>query len=360
MIDTTILSTKADKKPTVSARKNNGTKIQMLDLARLAGVSGSTVSRALNGSPLISSETKIRIAELARTLNYSVNQSAKNLRSGENKTIAVIIPYDQSSRQGITDPFFLGMLGSLADALTEQGYDLLLSRVDSDHLDELGALYDTGRAMGVIVIGQWGHHDQLNALASRQIPIVVWGAQLARQLYCSVGSDNVAGGRLATEHLLSVGRQRILFMGNIDMPEANARYQGYCEALLSRGLDIDPTLFLATPFTAQAAQTSMRHFLSTHVQFDAIVAASDVIAINAMGVLAEHGISVPGNVSVVGYDDIDLASHSFPPLTTVRQSLNTAGTVMLDALREMIDNTHADSKLLPTELVLRGSTAQKV
>lgn len=356
---TELIAPSADESVISVTRKNSSPKIQMLDLARLAGVSGSTVSRALNGSPLISEQTKTRIAELARTLNYSVNQSAKNLRRGENKTIAVVIPYDQASRQGITDPFFLGMLGSLADALTEQGYDLLLSRVDSDHLDELGALYDTGRAMGIIVIGQWGHHDHLNALANRRVPIVVWGAQLARQLYCSVGSDNVAGGRLATAHLLGLGRKRVLFMGNVEMPEANARYQGYCKALAAHGFAVDPALYLATPFTAQAAQASIRHFLSSGVAFDAIVAASDVIAINAMGVLAEHGISVPADVSIVGYDDIDLASHSFPPLTTVRQSLKDAGIVMLEALREMIDSTHADSKLLPTQLVVRGSTAEK-
>ena len=182
-------------------------KIQMIDIARMAGVSTSTVSRALNGSSLTNEETRQRIIELARSLNYTINQSAKNLRMGDNRTIGVVIPYDKKTRQHISDPFFLGMLGSLADALTDRNYDLLLSRVDADHLDDMAALYDTGRARGLIVIGQWGHHDQLNELARRHVPIAVWGAQLPRQLYCSVGSDNLSGGQLATEHMARSIRQ---------------------------------------------------------------------------------------------------------------------------------------------------------
>jgi len=331
-------------------------KIQMIDIARMAGVSTSTVSRALNGSSLTNDETRQRIIELARSLNYTINQSAKNLRMGDNRTIGVVIPYDSKTRQHISDPFFLGMLGSLADALTDRHYDLLLSRVDADHLDDMASLYDTGRARGIIVIGQWGHHDQLNALARRHVPMAVWGAQLPRQLYCSVGSDNVSGGALATEHLLSLGRRRIVFMGDTDMPEAAKRYEGYVQAHQKLGLPVDPKLYIKSPFTAEEAQEAMHAFLQSGVAFDAIFAASDLIAINAMGVLKGQGISIPEAVSVVGYDDIDMASHSFPPLTTIRQPIDVAGGVLMDSLQEVLDGQVTDSKLLPTSLVVRGST----
>jgi DNA-binding LacI/PurR family transcriptional regulator len=336
---------------------NDKRKIQMIDIARMAGVSTSTVSRALNGSSLINEETRHRITELARSLNYTINQSAKNLRMGDNRTIAVVIPYDRKSRQHISDPFFLGMLGSLADALTDRNYDLLLSRVDADKLDDMGLLYDTGRAGGLIVIGQWGHHDQLNELARRNVPMVVWGAQLPRQLYCSVGSDNQSGGFLATEHLLKLGRRNIAFMGDIGMPEATKRHEGYVQAHQQAGVAVRPELYISRPFTAQEAQDAMRNFLQQGLSIDGLVAASDLIAINAMGVLQNQGFSIPEQVSVVGYDDIDMASHSFPPLTTVRQPLELAGQVMMNCLQSLLDGQVADSQLLPTSLTLRGSTA---
>ena len=166
-------------------------KIQMADIARLAGVSTATVSRALNGSALINEETRLRIIELARSLNYTINLGAQNLRKGDNTTIGVVIPYYPANRQSISDPFFLGMLGSLADALTDRQYDMLLSRVDADHLERVSALYDSGRVGGIIVIGQWGHHDQLNELARQRLPFVAWGAQLPNQLYCSVDRKSV-------------------------------------------------------------------------------------------------------------------------------------------------------------------------
>jgi DNA-binding LacI/PurR family transcriptional regulator len=333
-------------------------KIQMIDIARMAGVSTSTVSRALNGSALTNDETRIRIIELARSLNYTINQSAKSLRMGDNRTIGVVIPYDRKTRQHISDPFFLGMLGSLADALTDRNYDMLLSRVDADRLDDMAALYDTGRARGIIVIGQWGHHDQLNDLARRHVPLVVWGAQLPRQLYCSVGSDNLSGGALATEHLLSEGRRRIAFMGDNSMPEAAKRYEGYLQAHEKFGVTVDPKLYIPSPFTAEEAQTALRGFLQAGVPFDALVAASDLIAINAMGVMKREGLAVPEQVSVVGYDDIDMASHSFPPLTTVRQPIELAGGVMVDCLQALLDGDQPDSQLLPTSLVVRESSLQ--
>jgi DNA-binding LacI/PurR family transcriptional regulator len=331
-------------------------KIQMADIARLAGVSISTVSRALSGSSLINEETRQRIAELAKSLSYTVNLGAKNLRSGENRTVGVVIPYLSDHRQHVTDPFFLAMLGSLADHLTDQNFDLLFSRIDARDIQNVAALYDSGRVCGIIIIGQWGQHDGLNQLSRRQIPFVVWGGQLPQQMYCSVGSDNYNGGLLATAHLLERGKQRVVFMGDREATEAQQRYQGYVAAHAQMGKELDADLYLPCPFTEPEAQAAMAGFLTKGISFDALFAASDLIAIHAMGVMRAQGLRVPQDVSVVGYDDVGMAAHSFPPLTTVSQPMDLAGEALVSSLLTVIRQGHADSRMIKTALVERDST----
>jgi DNA-binding LacI/PurR family transcriptional regulator len=331
-------------------------RLQMADIARLAGVSVSTVSRALNGSELINAETRERIATLARELNYSINLGAKNLRLQRNHTISVVIPYDAVSRQHITDPFFLSILGSLADAITDRGYDMLLSRVDAENLDAAARLVDSGVAIGVVLIGQWRHHDQLNQLAARKLPIVVWGAQLPRQMYCTVGGDNLRGGRLAAEHLLQQGRKRIVFLGDPRLPEVAQRMEGYRTALAAAKVAPRSELELAVPFEVGAARAAVASLLDRKIAFDAVMGCSDLLAISAMQVLREHGRDVPRDVAVVGYDDMPLTNYCDPPLTSVHQPVPEAGAQLVDALLAMLHGQVAAPRLLPVELVVRRSS----
>ena len=331
-------------------------RLQMADIARLAGVSTSTVSRALNQSSLVNEETRNRIAELARSLNYSINIGAKNLRLGQNRTVAVVVPYDALTHQHLSDPFFLSMLGSLADALTEQGFDMLLSRVDAEHLDAAAQLFDTGRAIGVILIGQWRHHDQLNELASRRVPIVVWGAQLPQQLYCTIGSDNVVGGFLATEHLLALGRSKIAFFGDTNLPEVAQRFEGYRSALDKGKVAFDPGLCVPVTFVAESAQQAVQDLCRRDVAFDGIFACSDLLAMTAINTLREQNLRVPEDVAVVGYDDIELARYFHPPLTTVSQPIQTAGRALVDALLSLIKGDRVGPQLLPTQLIVRATS----
>ena len=329
----------------------------MADVARLAGVATSTVSRALNGSPLVNEETRNRILELAKSLNYTINVGAKNLRQGNNRTIAVVIPYDEESRQPLSDPFFLSILGTLADALTDRGFDMLVARVSSQHLDAAVHYYETGLALGIILIGQWRHHDQLNQLAARRVPLVVWGAKMEQQLYCTVGSDNVHGGDVAVSHLIGLGRRRIAFLGDVKFPEVAQRHAGYLAALERAGIAADPALQLTVAFNAADCTRAVHHMLDTGLDFDAIFVVSDLLAMTAINALRERGRDTPGDVSVVGFDDITLASYFHPPLTTVHQAIEDAGSAMVESLLAQIEGEAAPPRLLATRLVGRGSSA---
>jgi DNA-binding LacI/PurR family transcriptional regulator len=331
-------------------------RLQMADIARLAGVSTSTVSRALSGSKLISEETRLRIMELARSLKYNINIGAQNLRMKQNRTVGVVVPYDSATRQHLSDPFFLSMLGSLADALTEQGFDMLVSRVDAEQLDAAAAPFDTGRVIGIVLIGQWRHHEQLNQLAARRVPIVVWGAQLPQQLYCTVGGDNLAGGELAGAHLIAQGRSRIAFFGDIKLPEVGQRYAGLCKALTAAGLAADPQLQVSVSFLPDGGREAVQELLRRAVPFDAVFAGSDLMAMTAINTLRQLGMDVPQRVAVVGYDDIELASYFHPPLTTVRQPIREAGRALVASLLELTEGRPAPSLQLPTQLIVRASS----
>ncbi len=328
----------------------------MADIARLAGVSVSTVSRALSDSPLVNPETRARVGELARSLNYSINVGAQNLRLKQNNTVAVIVPYDPDTGQHLSDPFFLSLIGSLADALTERGHDMLLTRVDAGRLDLAAQVFHTGRAMGIVLVGQWHHHDQLNEMAVRGVPFVVWGAQLPQQLYPTVGSDNLEGGRLATAHLLARGARRVLFLGDPELPEVALRLQGYRLAHQQAGTAADPRLVRPVPFVTDRVAPELALLKRQAIDFDAVFAASDLLAMAAIGALRQQGVAVPEDVLVAGYDDIALAEHFIPPLTTVAQPIAEAGRVLVELLLAQLAGERVGSRLLRTALVARHSS----
>lgn len=329
--------------------------IKMADIARMAGVSVSTVSRALAGSNLVPQAKREEILALAQAQGYVINEQARNLRLKKTRTIGVVIPLGHEVGQLISDPFFIELLGRLADEITARDYNVLLTKVARPEPGWQDRLIQSQKADGLIVIGQSDQHEALNAVARTYLPLVVWGAHLPSQLYCSVGSDNIGGARLAVEHLVQKGRRRIAFLGVPSLPEVGLRYDGYRRALAAAGIAEDPALLAPAHFTVDTAYDTVRGLIDSKVPFDAIFAVSDVIAIAAIKALNAAGLRVPEDVAVVGFDDITIAAYVSPALTSVRQDLARGAKVMIDLLFRRMEGENTPSATMPAELVARKS-----
>lgn len=327
----------------------------MADLARLAGVHVSTVSRALGDSPLVQTEMRERIHDLARRHGYVANAAARNLRAGRTETLSVVIPLAHERDQALTDPFFAAMLSHLADAITQRGYGMHLQKVVPPMQGWLQRIVAERRSDGIIVIGQSTEHETLQQAARTATPFVVWGGQLPKQRYCSVGSDNLQGGRLATQHLLALGRRRILFLGDPAIPEIKLRCAGYKQALAEGPKDSAGPTIVKAHLTPEAASTAMQRYLRKGLPFDAIFAATDLIGISALRVLAAAGLQVPQDVAVVGFDGLEMGAHVHPALSTVGQDLARGAELLVDLLLQRIAGKQPPSVLMPCELLVRES-----
>lgn len=328
--------------------------LTMADIARMAGVSESTVSRALAGSTLVAEKTRSRIIDLARNANYTVNEGARSLRTRKTRTIEVVIPIEAHHRLHISDPFFLDLLGALADALAARGYDMLLSKVPPWSGAPRSNALVSGRADGIIIIGQGRKRDELRAFARQYHKVVVWGAHSDDE-YVAVGSNNTEGGRLATSHLLSLGRKRIAFLGDITLPEIHLRHQGYLQAHAEHDREVDAGLTINTPFDSREAFAAAEELARSGMQFDGIFAASDVIAMSAISAFRNAGIRVPEDVAFVGYDDIFSAAWFSPAITTISQSIRDGGEALVSSLLDIIDGRHAEPVVLAPKLIVRQS-----
>ena len=329
--------------------------VRMSDIAKLAGVSASTVSRALTGHSAIPEATRDSIQEIATRLGYVVNQSARRLRRSETQTIAVAVPLGHESEQLISDPFFLRLFGHLADEISSRRYDVLLVREPSPDSGWLNRLVGSQRADGLIVIGQSTQHEALNRAAKSFRAMVVHGARLQGQRYCSVGSDNFEGGRLAANHLLQSGRRRLVFVGPGELPQIDMRLEGYRESLREHKLTVNESDILPAHFVGDSAFDQVKHVLARRRRPDGIFAASDGIALAAIRAIEAAGLRCPEDVAVVGFDDTDVASHSHPTLTTVRQDIAGIATALVDLLFRRLEGEDTPSVTLPVKLVVRES-----
>ncbi|GAA0811119.1 LacI family DNA-binding transcriptional regulator [Colwellia asteriadis] len=331
------------------------------DIAYRAGVSQSTVSRALRNSPLVNAATRSKIQAIAKELNYKVDKNASNLRSQQSDTIALLLFEDPTNDDSAINPFFLSMLGSITRACASKGYDLLVSFQQASE-DWHADFEDSNKADGLILLGYGDYVDyeeKLVKLLDQGTHFVRWGAEVKHLPIISVGCDNFTGGKQITEHIIKLGRKSFAFLGSASShaPEFFERYKGHCQALKAHQLTVNPALQFNAMYTEESGYQAACRLINSGESFDAICAACDLIAVGAMRALQEHGFKIPEQVSVVGFDDIAIASFTFPPLTTVKQDTKLAGELLVNTLLSLIHGEKASTTLIPPELVMRKSCA---
>lgn len=343
-----------------------GRKFTLKHIAEELGLSTATVSRAIAGNTAISEETRELVVQTAARLGYSAPRRGPKGKSGKGnlpEQVCVVLPVATGHGGQLGNPFELSLLGGIGAALRERRRDFSISWQTPHDDRTLSEFIDTSHYRGFIFFGQSQFHDALNRFGAANRPIVVWGVETEGQRYCSVGTDNYDGGFRATRHLIRTGRKRIAFFGSMP-PIAEARtalsqiaqrLEGYKAALTAEGIPFDPAI-VQTPFSSRyEGADAVDNLVERGVAFDSIVAASDIVALGALQALKRHGLRVPEDVALIGYDDIDVASFSSPQLSTVRQDVIKAGNMLVSKVLRMMDGHRAVSERLPTELIIRGS-----
>lgn len=335
----------------------NESKITLSGLAKLAGVSTSTVSRALNNNPVIKKETREKLQALAIKHNFSLNRAASRLRTQKTNVVAVILNLTDNTDQSISDPFLLKVVGDLNQALNQSGYELLLSNSFMATEDWANYFISSSRADGIIVIGQGKSTKKIEQVAKSGAPLVVWGDPIMESNYTVVGSNNELGGYIATEHLINSGCKHILFLGDPEHAEMSERYKGYNRALQQYNIGLHDDLTLSCDITSKVAYEKISQLvLEKGLTFDGIVTSSDMVALGALKALKERYVNIPNDVGIVGFDDIAMAELFHPSLTTIKQNTKAAASIMVEQLLAQFHGQKAKSVVIDIELIKRKST----
>jgi DNA-binding LacI/PurR family transcriptional regulator len=322
------------------------------DVARLAGVSYQTVSRVLNNSPSIRPATKQRVLEVIDEVGYRPNQAARALVTSKSQTIGVLIATQTGGYGAQT------MLYAVEKAAREAGYALTITTSASDYdavRAALDQLVDQAVDAVVVVAPQVRVFEALGAM-SLQLPFVTLDST-RRDMGHSVAVDQLAGARLATRHLLDLGHRHIVHLaGPQDWIEAEARMQGYLLELSDSDLPVLPPVL--GDWTAGFGYRAGRELLARRRDFTAVFASNDLMALGLLHAFAEAGVSVPHDISVIGFDDIPEAAHFWPPLTTVRQDFDAVGSRAVGLLlAELGRQAPAPAEPVTPRLIERSSTA---
>ncbi|NKZ06549.1 LacI family DNA-binding transcriptional regulator [Actinomadura latina] len=322
-------------------------------VAARAGVSRATVSRVVNGSSTVNPEIRTAVQRAVEELGYVPNSAARSLVTQRTGSIGLVVS-EPPARVFSDDPFFSQVIRTVSQELEAADKQVVLMMPSSPAGQTRVERYVAGGHVdGVILLSQHGSDPLPAALLRTGVPVVSHGRPVstARPPYCD--ADNVAGARAAVEHLLARGRRRIATIsGPLDMSAALDRLAGYRETLSGTGRR---SLAAMGDFTRESGAAAMQQLLEDDPDLDAVFAASDLMAIGAVYTLRKTGRRVPDDVAVVGFDDIEAARFTDPPLTTVRQPIDDVAQTIVRMLLTGVDE-QAAPKIFPTTLIIRDST----
>lgn len=336
--------------------------ITMHDVAHSAGVSIKTVSNVINDYPHIRPATRQRVLDAIAALGYQPNLSARSLRSGRTGMIALVIPE-------LRYAYFAELADSVMRAAAARGLSVLIEQFGTDRQSELAVLRKPRSAMvdGILYSALTLSGEDAALLEDIPTPMVLLGERIFNGPRDHVTMQNVEAARVATEHILSLGRRRIVALGAHEgetVGTAGLRLTGYRQALEAAGVEVDERLIRQVgPWHRKDGAEAMRRFLAEGVPFDAIVAFNDTLALGAMRVMAEAGLRIPEDVPVIGFDAIDETNYSLPTLSTIDPGREEIARTAIDVLVERIEAgasaaAHPPRELLSTfRLIARESTA---
>jgi DNA-binding LacI/PurR family transcriptional regulator len=323
------------------------------DVAERAGVSRSAASRVINNAGDVSRAKREAVERAVRELGYVPNLTARSLATRQAGAVVFAVSHDDPAL--FADPFFAQVLVGVSAALEKSELELMLVLGHSKQGQaKLQRVLRARRADGVMLMALRAD-DPLTQLARQtDIPVVYGGRPPSLEPRWYVDADNRGGARLAAEHLIGIGRRRIAAVtGPLDTEVGAVRHRGFLDAMAVAGLDAG--LAEAGDFTEESGADAMARLLARQPDLDGVVAASDSMAAGAMRALKAHGRSIPGDVAVVGFDDLMIARHTDPPLTTVHQPIQALGHEMAKMLVSLIAGEDPSPLILPTRLVIRGS-----
>ncbi|UYI49190.1 substrate-binding domain-containing protein [Vibrio natriegens] len=324
------------------------------DVAKLAGVSPSTVSRFLNRTTFISKTKTIAIEDAIKALDYKPNFHMNQGRNTRSMTIGVLVQSPES-------PFTSRIFNDMESFLGPKGYSLVIASGYWQHSMQLQALeyLEKSNVDGVIVVAGSLTEQEIVDF-SKKIPVVAVGYNYAAEKLLSVNIDNVLGGHMATLHLLQQGHVNIAHIkGLLNQPDAVARFVGYKRALAEAGIKVRNSLIKQGDFSSETGYDCTVELIQSNVHFSALFAANDQTAYGAIKALHDHGYKVPEDVSVVGFDDLPTSKYFTPGLTTLRQPVEEIGVVCAESILSLFSGEKFNSRLPPIDLIVRESTVSK-